>query len=324
MVEADTIESERLEAQLGRWAQAAGGRARLINLSENHTFLIEGSASPCLLRLHRPGYQSPQSIASELAWIEAIRAQTALAVPQALAGRDGALLQRLDLGDEVERLAVLFTYFPGAEPQPDHPDMETIFAQLGRSAASLHLHVQHWERPHWFTRQAWTAASVLDADGLWGDWRRAPHVEGAVRTALERVDAALRQALEGYGMGSDRYGLIHADMRLANVLLHQGQMRIIDFDDSGLCWFLYDLAAALSFIETSPRVPALRSAWLAGYQAVRPLSVHDLGMVDAMIMLRRMALLAWIGTHLETGLAQAHAPRFAQDTAMLGTTLLAL
>ena len=45
-------------------------------------------------------------------------------------------------------------------------------------------------------------------------------------------------------------------------------------------------------------------------------------MVDTMILLRRMALLAWIGSHAETGLARSHAESFAADTARLAKRYL--
>ena len=60
-----------------------------------------------------------------------------------------------------------------------------------------------------------------------------------------------------------------------------------------------------------PAIPALKAAWLEGYQAVRPLSDADIAIIDAMVLLRRMALLAWIGSHGETRLAQTHVDGFA-------------
>ncbi len=92
--------------------------------------------------------------------------------------------------------------------------------------------------------------------------------------------------------------------------------------DSGFGWHLYDLAASLSFIETSPQVPVLIRAWVSAYMEVRPLTAEDLRMIDAMILLRRMALLAWIGSHGETELAQAHQERFAEDTAAMARLYL--
>lgn len=158
---------------------------------------------------------------------------------------------------------------------------------------------------------------MLDADGPWGDWRRAPAAAGATGRTLQALEQRLRSDLATYGTGADRFGLIHADMRLANLLVEGDAVTVIDFDDCGYGWFLYDLAAALSFIETSPQAPHLKARWLQGYRAIRRLSDEDLAMVEAMILLRRMALLAWIGSHGETELARSHADRFAAETAML-------
>ncbi|MNL84486.1 hypothetical protein D3C87_2124670 [compost metagenome] len=69
-------------------------------------------------------------------------------------------------------------------------------------------------------------------------------------------------------------------------------------------------------------MPALKAAWLEGYQAVRKLDAEDIAVLDAMVMLRRMALLAWIGSHAETRLAQQHMPGFADGTAQLAERYL--
>jgi Ser/Thr protein kinase RdoA (MazF antagonist) len=133
----------------------------------------------------------------------------------------------------------------------------------------------------------------------------------------------LRLDLAAYGRTAQNFGLIHADMRLANLLVDGEQVTLIDFDDCGFCWFMYDFAAAISFFEDSPQVPALRARWLAGYARIRALSPADIGMIDTMILLRRMALLAWIGSHGETELAKAHAQNFARVTAELAARYLA-
>ena len=109
----------------------------------------------------------------------------------------------------------------------------------------------------------------------------------------------------------------HIVVGMDNRLSREIFSRLLDFDDCGFGWFLYDLAAALSFIETDPAVPALQQAWLEGYRQVRELSAEDIAMGPAMILLRRMVLLAWIGSHAETDLARSQAPHFAAGTAEL-------
>ena len=316
------LRAREIEPALGLWDELAGGTARLVNFSENQTFRIDTpDGSAFMLRVHRTGYQSRPSIESELAWIAALRNDTELPIPEPLPGRDSALLQGFHTPDGAERLAVLFRHIPGSEPTPDS-NLGNLFVTLGEYAAQLHNHAIAWQRPDSFTRQIWQAATILDADGLWGDWRLAPGVDASNRAILDKLDAALWLRLGDYGTGPDRFGLIHADMRLGNLLVDGSRVALIDFDDCGFCWFAYDFAAAISFHETNPAVPALKAAWLEGYQTIRPLAAADLAIIDSLVMLRRMALLAWIGSHAETRLAQTHMKGFAQGTAQLAERYL--
>ncbi|WP_332692115.1 phosphotransferase enzyme family protein [Devosia sp.] len=315
------LTAREVEPALSPWSQLDGGTARLINHSENQTFQIDtASQGSFMLRVHRTGYQSRASIESELIWLLALRRDTTLVIPEPVPGHDGQLLQAFST-DKGERLAVLFRHVPGREPTPDS-NLGDLFVTLGGYAAIMHNHVTTWQRPATFQRQVWQAATILDADGPWGDWRVAPGVNETNRPVLDRLDSALWRRLAEYGTGPDRYGLIHADMRLGNLLVDGDRVTLIDFDDCGFCWFTYDFAAAISFHETNPAIPALKAAWLDGYRSVRPLSAEDVAAIDSMVMLRRMALLAWIGSHAETRLAEQHMRGFADGTAQLAERYL--
>ncbi|QQR40903.1 phosphotransferase enzyme family protein [Devosia rhizoryzae] len=311
------LDPHDLRDAIALWPQLAGATGRLINHSENHTFRF----GDYTLRVHRPDYQSPETIDSELAWLQALRRDTDLPIAEPVPGANGLMLQHFRTSGGEPRYAVLFRFIRGTEPDMGS-DLTGLFAKLGTYAATLHQHAITWQRPPAFTRQAWNAASILDADGLWGNWRVAPGVNGANRPLIEQAVKILRRNLDAYGADPEQYGLIHADMRLGNLLVDGDTVSLIDFDDSGFCWFTYDFAASISFYETHPSVPELRRAWLQAYQQVRPLSPADIASLDSMILLRRLALLAWIGTHAETKLAQHHVPGFAKGTAELAERYL--
>ena len=115
------------------------------------------------------------------------------------------------------------------------------------------------------------------------------------------MSGIIKKRLERYGKTEDNYGLIHADLRLANLLLEEDQIKVIDFDDCGFGWHLHDLASALSFIEEKPIVPKLVNAWLDGYKKVLPFTDTDFEEIDTFIMMRRMQLTAWLASHRESG-----------------------
>ena len=44
-------------------------------------------------------------------------------------------------------------------------------------------------------------------------------------------------------------------------------------------------------------MPELQAAWVEGYRAVAPLSAEDEAELPTFVMLRRLLLVAWIGSH---------------------------
>ena len=104
-------------------------------------------------------------------------------------------------------------------------------------------------------------------------------------------------------------------MRLANLLIDGDTVKVIDFDDCGFSWHLYDAATAVSFFEHEPHVPELLSAWIAGYRKALPLPAEDEAEMQTFVMLRRMLLVAWIGSHSETDLAKSMGVAYTEATA---------
>jgi Ser/Thr protein kinase RdoA (MazF antagonist) len=305
------------------WDLPEGARARLINVSENATYLVEAPGGfRAILRIHRENYHTRRAIECELEWIAALDEARAVVTPGHYLGRDGQAIQvGRAPGLEAARFMVLFHFVEGTQPD-EEGDLFAPFEELGSIAAQTHLHSIGWVRPAGFERLTWDAEAVFGDNPTWGDWRAAPEVDDRVRPTLEQLETTVRQRLATYGKGPGRYGLIHADMRLTNLLTDRNGTRLIDFDDCGFGWFMYDFAAAVSFMEDDPRVPDLKEAWVRGYRKVRPLSPEDEAEIDTFVMLRRMALLAWIGSHIEAPEPQALAPGFAATTARLGAAYL--
>ena len=311
------------------WPLEEGARARLVNVSENATYLVEQpSGEKAMLRVYREGYHSRNAISWELAWMRALRADGGVFAPVPIAGCDGSEIQSgIVAGLLHPRYMVLFEFVEGVEPD-ENQDLRIPFRQLGEICARTHLHSLSWPRGNGFERLIWDEAHIFRPHAIWGDWRIAPGVEKAEREILERQEQTLRCRLAAYGKGREVFGLIHADMRLANLLIpdshggHDNAPRLIDFDDCGLGWFLYDFAAGISFIEDHPDIPDLLACWLQGYEGVRPLRQQDKDEIDSFVMLRRMALLAWIGSRSETKLAQEMMPHFARVSAELAEDYL--
>jgi len=209
----------------------------------------------------------------------------------------------------------------GREPDPSD-DLVPWFARLGAITARLHAHSRRWRKPGGFTRKTWNCETMLGPAPYWGDWRAAPGLDAPGKAVLERTEARLREELAAYGMGPERFGLIHADLRLANLLVDGGRLGVIDFDDCGLGWFAFDFAAAVTFHEHEPFVPAVRAAWVEGYRRVAPFAIADERAIDMFLMLRRMQLTAWIASHFEAPIAQQLGAGYTLGTVTLAEAYL--
>lgn len=311
-----------LAAVLPRWGFGAGTRLGLLAVSENATFLAEepDGGRRTVLRVHRPAYHGDDEILSELAWIAALIAEGVVATPRPLPAADGALL--LSFGDGAQRHRVVaFEHMAGAEPAVDG-DLPGWFRRLGETSARLHAHARAWPVPAGFRRKVWDFETTLGRSPHWGDWRAGPGLGEDGRRVVARAVRAIEARLERYGKGEERFGLVHADLRLANLLVHGGRLGVIDFDDCGTSWFAYDFAASVSFIEHEPVIPALRDAWVAGYRSVAAFSGEDEAMLPVFVMLRRILLTAWIASHRETPTARALGPAYTRGTVALAAAFL--
>jgi Ser/Thr protein kinase RdoA (MazF antagonist) len=266
--------------------------ATLCNVSENHTYKVEDDGRAYALRIHRPGYRTTHQIASELDWVDALRDDGAIETPAAIRTPTGERV--VDLGTHN---VVMFDWLPGITPEPDGDDLVTGFTTLGAISAGMHAHTRAWNPPPGFDRPRWDYEHCLGPHGHWGAWQDGLGMGPEETAQLDRLDRTIAHRLRAYGQGPDRFGLVHADIRLANLLVDGEQVRVIDFDDCGFSWFMYDFATTVSFMEDHPRVPELREAWLAGYRGVAPLEAADEAELDTFVMLRRLLLVAWIGSH---------------------------
>ena len=280
----------------------------LLIRSENETW----RAGDIILRLHRQNYHTGAEIASELAWLTALQQVSGLRTARPLATTTGALVT-----DIAGRHVVAFAPIAAQELQLTD-DLPRWFAPLGQITARLHAHARGWNPPPGFARKRWDIQTILGPKPHWGDWRNAPGLDPASHATLTRASTALIQSLAAYGTGPPVFGLIHADLRLTNLMADATGLWVIDFDDCGFGWWLYDLAAALSFHETDPRVPDLIARWCDGYASIGPLAASDRAMIPALILVRRILLTAWLASRADSDTATAlGGPAFTTGTVLL-------
>jgi Ser/Thr protein kinase RdoA (MazF antagonist) len=321
---ADDVDVAR--AALSEYDHPARATLRLLNLSENATYEVvdDDTGVRSILRVHRKGYHSRPEIESELDWLDALRRDGDVTVPVVRPARDGRRVVMVDQ-DGTARFVVHFEMVAGTEPN-EKALTTSDFHTLGRITAALHDHSTTWTRPHGFHRFSWDWQHSLGDRPRWGRWEDATGVGEPERQVLDPARDLLRRRLEEYGTGPEVFGLVHADLRLANLLVDGAAARpkitVIDFDDCGFGWHFYDFGTAVSFFEDDPAVPEWQDAWAAGYRTRRPMAASDEAMLPSFVLLRRFLLLAWMGSHSHSRESQAMSITYAKGSCELAERYL--
>jgi Ser/Thr protein kinase RdoA (MazF antagonist) len=292
---------------------------RLLSLSENATYLVDDE-DPMVLRVRRPGYHSLAAIRSELAWMAALRAETQVSTPQLIPSHNGEDVV-IAVVDGMSLHVDAVTFIPGCTGE-ENPDA-VGFEELGRLTAVMHDHSRNWRQPAGFTRFRWDLEAILGPDARWGNWRLAPGLTLEDREIIQRASDEIVRNMTVFGCAPDRFGLVHADLRLANLMVGPaGELTVIDFDDSGWTWYLADLGAAVSFIEDTPIAERIVADWLAGYFEVGTIPADHLALIPSFVMMRRIMLTAWIASHYDADAAVDVGEQFAPGTARLAQRYL--
>jgi Ser/Thr protein kinase RdoA (MazF antagonist) len=307
---------ETVASALARWG-LEDADASFVAGRENKVYRVRTAAGDFALRLKRPGYRSDAELKSELQWMAAMK-QAGLAVPCPEPSLQGRLLE------VVEEMRVdLLGWLPGQALGASRAPLQlenatTTFWQLGRATARLHQASDAWRPPPGFFRCSWDLEGLLGETPMWGPFWRNPTLDAETRRILEEFRNQARDAISRASASLD-FGLIHADLVRENVMLDGQDIAMIDFDDGGWGYRVFELATTLLKNIDEPNYPELRANLLAGYSSIRAI---DMRLLDMFIALRAATYVGWIVPRLHEDGASTRNDRFVSQARLLCGTAL--
>jgi Ser/Thr protein kinase RdoA (MazF antagonist) len=287
MIEALALEAAR------HWG---GLSPRLIRNRENAVFEITLPTGPAALRLHRMGYQSDAAIWSELWWCAALAAE-GVAVPAALPSQNGDLLVTLSNGRKASVIEWVKGEALGLAGEPFDMPLPVVLDRhrgLGRLVADFHAATARLTLPEAFSRPRWDIPGLVGDTPFWGRFWEHPEATPDQRATLIRARGFLRDRLESHALTAQIVP-IHADVLRENVLVNDQSLSLIDFDDSGWGFALYDLGTVLSQNLYEPAYEAIRDALMDGY------GTTNREMVEVFTLARTCASVGWTMPRLAPG-----------------------
>ncbi len=248
----------------------------------------------------------PDATEAELIWLAALRKETRLLVPEPVPTLDGKLLTTITTpGVPHGRVVSLMRWVDGQQltSKSLRPHHARAWGQL---VGQLHRFASCWTPPQGYKRFQWNWEGLLGNGVL-----RTPTDElvglmpDKFTEPFQTVSSETRAAMDALGKESDAYGMVHVDMYLENVLFKAGEPRIIDFEDCGFGYYVYDIAIILSQWMWNPEMCWFRDEFLNGYNEIHSLSDKQLKYLDLFIATRFADFTLWGTAFLKDDPARA-------------------
>ena len=289
-----------VRAALSHYGVDEQSRVEFVKHRENHVFRVdEPGGRSYAVRLHRPGYRDDAEIATELTYLRTL-AQAGVAVPHVVPARDGALVCLVTVEGE-QRLVSMQHWIEDAHPFGDidgalsgrHDPPAQAFTLIGRALGSLHAAAAEIGVPEWFRRASWDADGLAGNAPVWGDPAALDGLTTGQRDVVRRGVAHVRARLDALGTETQIFGVIHADATPENVLETADGVVLIDFDDFGTGWYVFDLVTAIFHHARNPRYARFENAMLDGYSRARTITAQELSAWDDFMLARGLTYLGW-------------------------------
>jgi Ser/Thr protein kinase RdoA (MazF antagonist) len=257
-----------------------------INFEFNATFAVSTeSGQKYALRLNINSTRVVSNILAETLWVRDLARIPSINVPSPIASLDdqfvvSALHQ--DSGQVIH--GVMYSWLEGEEIG-DEPTLEQL-RTVGQSMALLH------ENSSNFTLTGGAELPTFN-DFFWGteDYlfsTKSRLIPQDLALFEQARDLIMRFTDELYA--SSPVHIIHADFHGWNLMWHEEQLFIFDFDDCGYGVEAQDIAVALYYLDTPEQYAAL----LDGYKSIRPLPVYSEIAMKALLLQRRLLLLNYL------------------------------
>jgi Ser/Thr protein kinase RdoA (MazF antagonist) len=190
----------------------------------------------------------------------------------------------------------------------DEASVSATYRIIGELAAKVHNQAVSWQLPPGFARHAWDAEGLAGEQPFWGRFWEIAAASASERDLLVQGRDAVFGELSQLAKSPGTYSMIHADFAPENIMVEGDQLRLIDFDDAGFGWHLFELATSLYFILGESYFEQARDALIEGYRAHRQLSNEQLDLLPLFSLARGFTYIGWVHTRHETETAKELTP----------------
>jgi len=256
---------------------------KCINYEFNATFsVVTDAGDKYALRINVNSTRTLANMHGEIEFVNFIARVPGLKVPRPVANsRDSYIssIHHAESGKEIS--GILYTWLEGEEigDEPTHDQL----IEVGAAMAKMHQSSRQF-------KPSQAAQLPTFSDWLWGteDFLLSdkslltPEQFAAIKSAVEIIEADTRDLL-----AANPTQVIHGDLHGWNLMWHEGELFIFDFDDCGYGIPHQDIAITLYYLDT----PEQDVAILEGYRSICELPTYTKAQMSSLLLQRRLFLL---------------------------------
>ena len=204
---------------------------------DNITYEYERDGESFILRFTHSSHRTVELVKGEIDFLNYL-ADNDASVSRAVPSENGELVEVITLKNSYYSV-VAFKKARGIPAVKMNIDVESsnFFLELGYTIGTLHALTKEYTPPHNCKRPEW------HEDDFYYSEKYVPS-----QSIIVEKSKTLMKYLFTLPKDRNSYGLVHADVNLSNMYIHNGKITLFDFDDSCYSWFAHDIAVALFFM----------------------------------------------------------------------------
>ena len=226
-----------------------GIKPALVYHGYNTTFRFDHPRERYAMRINVNSRRTPEQIAGEVAWIEALSKETNLTLPIPVRFLKGEPTVRIANSYFPEQLSIVLYHWLDGRHMSEK--LGTANAeQIGGIMRVLHNHGEHFVFPRGTSRPQ--LMDVFDSlpwrlsdAPLWTDAR------DEAQAVMDKLEANPRQ-------------VVHFDVHLRNLKKIGDRIAVFDFDDSVIAWPVMDIAQSMFYLRRALNAEAIESSLWKG------------------------------------------------------------
>jgi Ser/Thr protein kinase RdoA (MazF antagonist) len=252
----------------------------LLRHNENEVWKVELPEGLCyVLRIHTPAngldiIHRAEWLESEMLFLRELSENSDINVQQPIRTKDGQYVIHLPLN---KGFATLLSWLPGVTfNQLDNTAVHNAFL-VGELVAKMHQYVLKWPNSYKLPRPAYDSEGIMNAINSLEEGIGMGLFTKDMYTELYEGAMCICNKMEQENSREGWHGLIHSDLGLGNIIIHDGIVSPIDFGLCGQGPFLFDIGGLMGTFDHTQ----LRKAVIDGYSKHRPLNQDDYRSIEA-------------------------------------------